>query len=218
LPAKGYTAQITQELKDVTAEVLAGITDVTSPQDRAAAIASKSRAIATAASKPGEGITAQVLPLNEGLSYYLFTYLTMRDVRIVYAPPKNIGFFGGDPDNFEWPRHDGDFTFMRVYSGADGKPADYSPNNVPYKPKKVLPISMGGVKENEFVMVMGYPGSTRRYRESFSVAYNQDIFMPFFIDLFHEQVDALQEIGKTNGELQIKLQSQIFDIANTLKD
>ena len=218
LPARGYTCQMTQDMKDVTSEVLAGVTDTMSPGARATAITAKARSIAAANAKPGEGITAQVLPLNEGLSYYLFTYLTMRDVRIVYAPPKNIGFFGGDPDNFEWPRHDGDFTFMRVYSGADGKPADYSPNNVPYKPKKVLPISMGGVKENEFVMVMGYPGSTRRYRESYSVAYNQDIFMPFFSDMFHEQIDALQELGKTNRELQIKLQSQIFDIANTLKD
>jgi len=97
LPAKGYTAQITQELKDVTAEVLAGITDATSPQDRATAIASKLRAIAAAASKPAEGITANVLPLNEGLSYYLFTYLTLQDVRIVYAPPKNIELLWGDP-------------------------------------------------------------------------------------------------------------------------
>src|SRR5437879_5629108 len=126
LPAKGYTAQITQELKDVTAEVLVGITDATPPQDRAAAIAGKSRAIAAAAGKPAEGITANVLPLNEGLSYYLFTYLTLRDVRIIYAPPKNIGFFGGDPDNFEWPRHDGDFTLMLVYAGPDGKPAEYA--------------------------------------------------------------------------------------------
>src|SRR2546427_7520821 len=125
LPAKGYTAQITQELRDVTAEVLAGITDATSPQDRAAAITNKSRAIAAAASKPAEGITANVLPLNEGLSYYLFTYLTLRDVRIIYAPPKNIGLFGGDPHNFEWPRDAGDFTFMRVYTGPDGKPAAY---------------------------------------------------------------------------------------------
>ncbi len=218
LPAKGYTAQITQELKDVTAEVLAGITDVTSPQDRAAAIASKSRAIATAASKPSEGITANVLPLNEGLSYYLFTYLTLRDVRIVYAPPKNIGFFGGDPDNFEWPRHDGDFTFMRVYAGPDGKPAEYAASNVPFKPKKFLSISMGGVKENEFVMVMGYPGSTRRYRESYSVAYNQDVAMPFIIDVFNKQIEELQNVGKGNRELQIKLQSRIFEISNTLKD
>src|SRR5437016_3012496 len=218
LPAKGYTAQITQDLKDVTAEVLAGITDATSPQDRAAEIANKSRAIAAAASKPAEGITANVLPLNEGLSYYLFTYLTLRDVRIIYAPPKNVGFFGGDPDNFEWPRHDGDFTFMRVYVGADGRPAEYSTSNVPYKPKKFLSISMGGIKENDFVMVMGYPGLTKRYRESYSVAYNQDVFMPVFINLFRAQIDALQEEGKGNRDLQIKLQSRVFDIANTLKD
>ena len=218
LPAKGYACQITQDLKDVTSEVLSGVSDTMSPQERAAAIATKSRSIQAANAKPAEGITAQVLPLNEGLSYYLFTYLNLPDVRIVYAPPKNIGFYGGDPDNFEWPRHDGDFTFMRVYVAPDGKPAEYSAANVPYKPKKFLSLSMEGVKENDFVMVMGYPGSTRRYRESYSVAYNQDVFMPFFIDLFHQQIDALQEEGKANRELQIKLQSKIFDISNTLKD
>src|SRR5262249_12014735 len=218
LPAKDYTAQITLDMKDVTSEVLSGVTDGMSAQERAAAIASKVRSLQITNANPAEGITAQIMPMNEGLSYYLFHYLTLRDVRIVYAPPKTIGFFGGDPDNFEWPRHDGDFTFMRVYVGADGKPADYSPNNVPYKPKKSLSISMAGIKENDFVMVMGYPGSTRRYRESYSVAYNQDVFMPFFVDFFRQQMDALQEVGKTDRQLQIKLQSRIFDISNTLKD
>lgn len=218
LPARGYDVKITQDLKDVTTEVLSEVTDAMSPQERAAAIGAKSRAIQSANTKPGEGITAQVLPLNEGLSYYLFTYLTLPDVRIVYAPPKNIGFYGGDDDNFEWPRHDGDFTFMRVYVGPDGKPADYSPSNVPYKPKKFLSISMAGVKENDFVMVMGYPGLTKRYRESYSVAYNQDVFMPFLIDYFHQQIDALRDAGKSNRELQIKLQDRIFDISNTLKN
>jgi len=218
LPAKEYTVQITQDLKDVTSEVLSGVTETMSAQARAAAIGTKIRSIQTANARPDDGITAQVQPLNEGLSYYLFTYLTLRDVRIVYAPPKNIGFFGGDPDNFEWPRHDGDFTFMRVYVGADGKPAEYSASNVPYKPKKFLSISMGGIKENDFVMVMGYPGSTKRYRESYSIAYNQDVFMPLFVNLFRAQIDALQEEGKASRDLQIKLQSRIFDIANTLKD
>ena len=218
LPAKEYTVQITRDLKDVTSEVLSGMTDTMSMQVRDAAIAAKIRSIQIANAKPDDGITAEVQPLNEGLSYYLFTYLTLRDVRIVYAPPKNIGFFGGDPDNFEWPRHDGDFTFMRVYVGADGKPAEYSASNVPYKPKKFLSISMGGIKENDFVMVMGYPGLTKRYRESYSVAYNQDVFMPVFINLFRAQIDALQEEGKGNRDLQIKLQSRVFDIANTLKD
>ena len=218
MPAVGYTAQITQELKDVTAEVLSGVTDTMPQSDRNAAIATKARAIEIAHAAPDAGITARVLPLNEGLSYYLFTYLELRDVRIVYAPPKNIGFFGGDPDNFEWPRHCGDFTFMRVYAGADGKPAEYATTNVPYKPKKFLSISMGGVKENDFVMVMGYPGSTRRYRESYSIAYNQDVFMPFLIDLFNKQIEVMQREGENDRELQIKLQSKIFDIANTVKD
>ena len=218
LPAKNYTVQITQELKDVTADVLSGITDATPQQERNAAIERKSGAIEAANEKPAEGISGRVLPLNEGLSYYLFTYLELRDVRIVYSPPKNIGFFGGDPDNFEWPRHCGDFTFMRAYVGTDGKPADYSTSNVPYKPKKFLSISMGGVKENDFVMVMGYPGSTRRYRENYSVVYNQDIVMPFIIDTFHKQIEVLEDAGKSDRALQIKLQSRIFDIANTLKD
>jgi hypothetical protein len=218
LPARDYTAQITVDMKDVTAEVLNGVSDAMSSQERATAIGSRIRSLQITSANPAEGITAQIMPMNEGLSYYLFHYLTLRDVRIVYAPPKNIGFFGGDPDNFEWPRHDGDFTFMRVYTGADGKPADYSPNNVPYKPKKFLSISMGGIKENDFVMVMGYPGSTRRYRESYSIAYNQDIFMPLLVNFLRTQMDALQEEGKANRELQIKLQSRIFDISNTLKD
>src|SRR5947199_83759 len=218
LPAKEYTVQITQTLKDVTSEVLSGVTDTMSAQARSAAIGAKIRSIQTANAKPDDGLTAQVQPLSEGLSYYLFTYLTLRDVRIVYAPPKNIGFFGGDPDNFEWPRHDGDFTFMRVYAGPDGKPAEYAATNVPFKPKKFLSISMGGVKENEFVMVMGYPGSTRRYRESYSVAYNQDVAMPFLVDVFNKQIEELQNVGKTNRELQIKLQSRIFEISNTMKD
>jgi len=218
LPLNGYTITITQDLKDVTADVLAGTSDETPPAQRAASIQSKSSAIEMANTKPAEGITARVMPMNEGLTFYLFTYFVLRDVRVVYAPPKNIGFFGGDPDNFEWPRHDGDFTFLRAYAGPDGKPADYSNNNAPYKPKKFLSLSMGGVKDSEFVMVMGYPGSTRRYRESYSVAYNQDIFLPFSVDLQQKQIEILTNMGRTNPGLRVKLQSVIFGISNELKN
>jgi len=102
------------------------------------AIAQKIEQIEHAGENEAEGIKVRVLPMNEGLAYYKFTYLILRDVRIVFAPPKNIGFFGGDPDNFEWPRHDGDFTFMRAYVGQNGKPAEYATGNVPFKPKKFL--------------------------------------------------------------------------------
>ncbi len=218
LPAKDYTVSITQDLKDVTSEMTSGLSDKMGPAERDAAISAKAAALQAGATREADGISARVLPLKEGLAYYMFTYLVLRDVRIVYAPPKAIGYFGGDPDNFEWPRHAGDFTFMRAYVGPAGKPADYSKNNVPFKPKKFLPLSMGGVKENQFVMVMGYPASTRRYRESYSVAYNQNVFLPFLIDVFTKQIEVLQNAGKDNPTLAIKLQSTIFDISNTLKD
>lgn len=218
LPAKGYTVTITQDLKNVTGEVLNGISPTLSLAERNNAITAKTQAIEAAGENEAEGISVRVLPMNDGLLYYKFTYLTLRDVRIVYAPPKNIGFYGGDPDNFEWPRHCGDFTFMRAYVGANGKPADYSTANVPYKPKKFLSLSMGGVKEGDLMMVMGYPGSTRRYRESYSVAYNQDIAMPFTVDLYNYQIETLRNAGKNDPALRVKLQSTIFGLSNDLKN
>jgi hypothetical protein len=218
LPAPDYTVSITQSLKDVTGEVTGALNDAMSPVDRNRAIQVKIRALEVEGTKQAEGVRRRVLPMNEGLSYYQFDYLILRDVRIAYAPPKAIGFFGGDDDNFEWPRHCGDFTFMRAYVGPDGKPADYSPNNVPYKPQKYLPLSMAGVKEGDLTMVMGYPGSTRRYRESYSVAYNQDITLPFLVDVYRNQIEALRNAGKYNPALRVKLQSTIFDLSNGLKN
>ncbi|MDT4954675.1 MAG: hypothetical protein QOJ02_2813 [Acidobacteriota bacterium] len=218
LPAKGYSVTITQDLKDVTSEILTGITDAMSPVDRSRAIATKIRAVESAGTNEAEGIEVRVQSMNDGMSYYKFTYLLLPDVRIVYAPPKNIGFFGGDPDNFEWPRHCGDFTFMRVYTGPNGKPAEYSTANVPYKPKKFLSLSMNGVKEGDLMLVMGYPGSTRRYRESYSVAYNQDIAMPFTIDILNYQIETLKNAGKSDPAARLKLQSTIFGLSNDLKN
>jgi Peptidase S46 len=218
LPARGYTVTITEDLKDVTSEVLSGVSASTPPSDRADAIQAKVQALESSGSKAEDGIQVRVLPLNEGLQYYQFTYLILRDVRIVYAPPKAIGFFGGDPDNFEWPRHCGDFAFMRAYMAPNGKPASYSDKNIPFKPKKFLSLSLGGVYEGDFMMVMGYPGSTRRYRESYSVAYNQDIAQPFYVDLFGKQISVLQRMGEADPSTRVKLQSLIFDLSNTLKN
>lgn len=218
LHAQGYTVTITQALSDVTSEVLSGVSAAATAAERNRAIATKIEAIETTGANEADGVSIRVLPMNEGLLYYKFTYLTLRDVRIVYAPPKSIGFYGGDPDNFEWPRHCGDFTFMRAYVGPDGKPAEYSKANVPYKPKKFLSLSMDGVREGDFLMVMGYPGSTRRYRESYSVAYNQDIFMPFLVDLYNYRIETMRNMGKNDPALRVKLQSDIFGLSNDLKN
>lgn len=217
MPARGYTVTITQELKDVTSEVLGGIPDNATPSDRNRAIQTKIGAIEETGNE-AEGIEVRVLPMNEGLSYYKFTYFILQDVRVAYAPPKNIGFYGGDDDNFEWPRHCGDFTFMRAYVGKDGKPAQYSPENVPYKPKKFLTISMDGVKEGDLTMVMGYPGSTRRYRESYSVAYNQDVTLPFQADILSNRIAILERAGQRDPALRVELQSDLADLNNTMKN
>lgn len=217
LPAQGYNVTITQELKDVTGEVLAGITDATAAAERTRAIQTKIRSI-EATGNEAEGTRVRVLPMNEGLAYYKFTYLILRDVRVVYAPPDSIGAYGGDDDNFEWPRHCGDFTFMRAYVGPDGKSAAYSPDNVPYKPKKFLTLSMDGVKEGDFMMVLGYPGTTRRYRESYSVAHNQDETLPLQVDILTNEIAILERAGERDAELRIKSQSDLASLNNTLKN
>ena len=213
LPAKDYSISITLKEEDVTAQVLTGINaaDPTAVQARVGELQKGEQA------KLPEGQTVQIQALNNGLFYYKFTYQTINDIRIVYAPPYSIGQFGGDPDNFEWTRHGGDFTFLRAYVGKDGKPAPYSKDNVPYQPKKYLTVSTSGLKENDFTMIIGYPGGTTRYRESFSVAFNQDIQLPFTIDFLRARAESLELVGRTNPAKKVALQGDIFSLYNSIK-
>src|SRR5262249_19548210 len=132
--------------------------------------------------------------------------------------PKSIGYYGGDPDNFEWPRHCGDFAFLRAYVGPDGSPANLKKDNVPFKPKKFLPINGTGIKEGDFAMVMGYPGSTFRMRESYSVEYRQNIQLPDQIASLRQQVDTLTKLGEKDPQLKIKFADRVFGLSNALKD
>jgi Peptidase S46 len=218
IQAPNYTVTITEELRDVTSEVLGPIAASLAGEEREQAIAQRVAALEVAwRMRAGQGRRVRVQALNEGLSYYIFTTMVLRDVRLVYAPPNSVGQFGGETDNFEWPRHGADFTFLRAYVGPDGQPADYSPNNLPFKPKKFLSLSMGGVKEGEFMMVLGYPGTTRRYRESHSAFYSQEVNWPFLVDLYTNYIRALEDVGRDDPALRIKLQSDIADYSNSLK-
>ncbi len=219
MAAQGYTVSVTEGYKDVTAEVLSAVKPEMSPEERTRAISARQQEIAKAAStgREKEGIRTQVVEATGGYQYFLYTYLTLRDVRLVYAPPKSIGYFGGDPDNFEWPRHCGDFAFLRAYVGADGKPANFDKNNVPFKPKRFLTINATGVKEGDFTMVMGYPGATYRYRESYSVEYRQNIQLPDQIEALRQQIEALTKLGENDPALKIRFAEQIFGLSNSLK-
>ena len=217
LPATGYNLLITNRVENVTAKIIRGTENLTG-EARQQAIKRNIETLQTEEQrKATEGETIRIQELNSGYYYYLYETMTIPDVRIVYAPQRMIGFFGGDPDNFEWSRHTGDFTFMRAYVGPNGKPAEYSPNNMPYKPKKFLTVSLNGVKENDFVFVLGYPGGTTRYRESQSVEYSENVNFPFLAGYLQAWSDALRMVGEEKEEKRIKLQGEIASLDNSRK-
>ena len=215
IPAKGYSVFITNRAEDVTAKVKAG-TENLSGEALTAAIKKNSDAVQAAEqARAPAGSTVRIQALNSGFFYYLYVTTQIKDIRVVYAPPRNIGVFGGDPDNFQWTRHTGDFTFLRAYTAPDGSFAEYSPNNVPYKPKKHLTINIGGLKENDFIFVLGFPGGTTRYRESWSVEYARDANFPFLERWLRALADTLRQIDSTDEEKRLALQSEIANFDNS---
>ena len=165
LPLKKKSVSFLVRMDDVTAKVLANVKDGMTEQERENVIHKAIENLKSEAVKTS-GLEASIESMLNGNQYYLFIYKTYNDVRMVGAPPSSIGKFGGDTDNWMWPRHTGDFCLLRVYSAANGEPAEYSKNNIPLKPKYFLPVSTAGVKEGDFSLIMGYPGSTDRYLTS----------------------------------------------------
>ncbi len=165
----------------------------------------------------GTHYTAEVKPFYERNTFYLFVNETYKDVRLVGVPPSSIGKFGGDTDNWMWPRHTGDFCMFRVYAGADGKPADYSPNNVPLKPRHFLPISTAGIKPNDFTMVMGYPGNTDRYMNSRGVALTYTQSNPAKIKIREQRLRLMKESMDQNNTIRIQYASKYARISNYYK-
>jgi len=215
--AKDYSILLTQRIEDVTVKVKAG-TEALTGADLAAAIKKNSDDLKAAEqAKAPKGSTIAIQPIDTGFFYYLYQTSEIKDIRVVYAPPRNIGVFGGDPDNFEWTRHTGDFTFLRAYLAPDGSPATYSPNNVPYKPKKFLTMNIGGLKDNDFVFVLGFPGGTTRYRESQSIYYAADASFPLLHKWLRTVSDALKVIGRDDEVKRIALQDTIANLDNSRK-
>ncbi len=217
LPAKDYQVFITKRVEDVTAKITKGTENLSGEELDAAIKKNIEDLEKSEKAKAGTDSTIRIQGLNSGYYYYLYETMAIKDVRVVYAPPQMIGFYGGDPDNFEWSRHTGDFTFLRAYVGPDGKSAEYSPNNIPYAPKKFLTMSLNGVKENDFVFVLGYPGGTTRYRESQTVEFSEDVNYPFVKEYIAAWSSALTKIGEEDEAKRIKLQGEIFSLDNTRK-
>lgn len=217
MPAKDYSIFITNRVEDVTARITRGTDGLTGEAFAAAIKKNVDDLTAAEQAKAPKGTSIAIRGLNSGYYYYLYETVQIQDIRVVYAPPRNIGVFGGDPDNFEWTRHTGDFTFLRAYVAPDGSSAAYSTNNVPYTPKKHLTINIGGVKDNEFVFVMGYPGSTTRYRESQSIDFSEKVNFPFLASYLEARSGALRKAGETDDEKRIRFQSDIANYDNYRK-
>ncbi len=218
IEAKGYTVRITQSYSDVSPRVLARLDTVTDFAQRTQIIKKRIKEIVKQAEKEHPGMRAEVSEMFAGQSYVLFLYTYLKDVRMVYVPPRAIGEFGGDVDNWEWPRHNGDFSILRAYVGPDGKPAEFSKDNVPYHPKKFLTINPAGVDENDLVFLLGYPGRTYRHRTASFIRYQEQVRMPFIRDWYQWQIRTMLELGKANREVALKYSSTVKSLANTEKN
>ncbi|HWR83711.1 MAG TPA: S46 family peptidase [Candidatus Deferrimicrobium sp.] len=217
LPALGYRAYVTLSIQDVTDRILGVVSDTMTSLERFKAI---DRAIKELIkeTESGRDVKARVAAMYGGKQYMLYTMLEIRDIRIVYVPPEAIGNFGGDIDNWMWPRHVGDFSFLRAYVTPDGRPADNAPENVPYRPKVYLGISTEGVREGDFAMTLGFPGGTDRYISSYDLANQIDFSYPNSIAVLEDQIGIIQLAGERDSAIELRMASDMAGLQNWLKN
>jgi hypothetical protein len=215
LPARAQRVYVFKGYDDVTAQVRSAIAAGAPPAQRIKALEAREKELVAGCEK--SGLQCRVAEMYGGKSFYMFRQLEIRDVRLVYAPARAIGEFGGEVDNWMWPRHTGDYSFFRAYVGPDGKPADYSPTNVPYKPDRFLKLAPAGVKDGDFTMIIGYPGRTMRYRIAALVAQDTEFAYPYQIGLLKGWMAVLEERAGTGKDVEIKVASVVKGLANAMK-
>ena len=216
LPCKGLTITRLVYMEDVTAKVLNEVSDNLTETKRQEIIDANIKKVIEQATANNH-YKAIIKPFYYGNQYFMYVNEVFRDVRLVGTPPSNIGKFGGDTDNWMWPRHTGDFSVFRVYADKDGKPADYSKDNVPYKPKKHLKINLKGVNEGEFTFVFGYPGTTKQFLTSDAVNYVQNIEDPTRIKLRTARLDVYNRAMNETPAQRLRYASKVASVANGWK-
>ena len=216
LPCKGLSVTLLVYMEDVTEKVLEGVNNDMAEKDRAALIEKNIENIKKKATENNH-YQADIKPFYYGNQYFMYVNEVFTDVRLVGAPPSNIGKFGGDTDNWMWPRHTGDFSVFRVYADKDGKPRDYSKDNVPYKPKKYLSINISGTEEGDFTFVFGYPGTTRQFLTSQAVDFVQNVEDPTRIKLRTECLNVYNEAMQKSPAQRLRYASTVANIANGWK-
>ena len=215
LPNPGLTVRFLEYMEDVTDRVLDG-TEGLENDEPEKKIRENSLNIERSVSEKGKFMT-QVKPLFYGNQYYLYVYKVFRDVRLVGAPPSSIGKFGGDDDNWMWPRHTGDFALFRVYADENNEPADYSPGNVPYRPKKYFPVSLEGIRAGDFTMVFGNPGTTMQYIPSNEVRIIENQRDPDRIAIRGKKLEIIGKAMEADPKVRIQYSAKHAAISNAWK-
>ena len=217
LPNPGLSVSFLERMEDVTEAILEGYEAGMNEDQRAKLVKKNSAALIEKVTKEGNGLRATVEALYYGNQYFLFVYRQYDDVRLVGAPPSSIGKFGGDTDNWMWPRHTGDFSMFRIYADKDNNPAPYSKDNVPYKPKKFFRISTKGVHEGDFTFIYGFPGRTQEYIHSEAVRYIEEIGDPQKIHLRTLRLDIMNRYQSESQKIRIQYSSKNANVANAWK-
>jgi len=216
LQAHGYEARVLISIEEVSDRVLKAAKGKKGAK-RYEAIEDEIKKI-TAEAEEGKDVRVTVASFYGGMQYKMFTYFMSKDVRIVYAPPKAIGNYGGDIDNWMWPRHTGDFSFLRAYVAPDGSSAEYSEDNIPYEPAVHLPMSLEGVEKDDFTMIIGFPGQTMRYRSSYSTDWSQNWRFPGRIKLFGDLLDIINKAVENDPGVKIKMARFDAMLNNSMKN
>ncbi len=217
-PAKGLVCKITSSYMDVSGQVLMGTQSTNNPLERLKIISENIKTINDAENKKNPGLQCEISEMFTGRTYVLFRYQMLKDVRLVYVPARSIGEYGGERDNWVWPRHSGDFAFLRAYVAPDGTPADYNLKNVPFKPARHLKINVQGINENDYVFILGYPGRTFRNQPASFYKYHEEYMLKYVSDLFDWEINQMEEMSKGSDSLQIKYSGRIKSLANTTKN
>lgn len=217
IPAPGYVADVLLRYEEITREVYGGLKKNLKPYDKHQQLEAIQKAIIKKAESKGKDLYCTIRSMYNGNQYYLYTFKRLKDVRLVYAPPLSIGNFGGEVDNWMWPRHTCDFTYLRAYVSKDNLGTDYAPDNVPYQPKSFLTISLEGVKTGDFSFIMGYPGRTYR---SYTAAQFEDSIEELGkrLDQLRDTIAFFEKAGQNDRAIQIKYAGLIKGLNNGLKN
>lgn len=216
IPVKGLTATFIVRIEDVTSLIQKELNETMTQKQRADKIAEIAKVLEKEAVE-GTHYEAFVRDFYEGNEFYLFVKETFSDVRLVGTPPQSSGKYGGDTDNWMWPRHTADFSMFRIYSGADNKPANYNANNQPYTPKHSLPISIDGIKKNDYAMVMGFPGRTNRFLTSYGIEQAIKFEQPKIVEIRAKKLQIMKKYMDQNVAVRLKYSSNYARVANYWK-